>query len=123
MTNRYWEPVPPPEALLNWVDENVKQAIDDMWTGKMPIVWIGGDEEDTVHILTVAGPEKINDETDCYSWDFNVLDEVKCYLRPYAEIGGPCSEEQREDMKERISRIREFAEKISDMADEYGSGK
>lgn len=124
MTERYWNVGEVPVALEDWVSSNVAEAIRYFWEDDPPVVWIGDDLEKTSGrlVLTVGGPGKATAEDpagglDIYSLDVDLLGEITEWSKPYADIGGPRSDEQRDDMRERAATLRKFAELIVGLAD------
>lgn len=107
----------PTNLLDDWENEIIADALEEAWNIDSRIGWLGGDDGETVYVLTVAGPEKPHDPSDIYSWDYNLLDLLTEYATPYDDIGGPCSDSQRADMRKRIYNLREFAGKIIEIAD------
>ena len=99
------------------VEENVVLAIKDCWEDNEPVCWL--EDDDGRMVLTVAGPEKPEDPPnpqDVYSVRFDLLAELTEYSEPYADIGGPRSDEQREDMRERANFLRKLSEDIAALA-------
>lgn len=120
MNERYWEAGEVPDVLLDWVNDNVVDAIKDCWEDDKPVAWAG--VKDGRMVLTVGGPGKPTAEdpsgqSDIYTLTFDVLDELAEYSEPYADIGGPRSDAQREDMRERAAALRKLAESIFGLAD------
>jgi len=116
MTDRYWEADEPPDTLLDWVNKNVCEAIKDVWEIDNPIGWI--DVEGETVLLIVAGPEKPMDQSNIFTLKFNLVDQLAEYAMPYADIGGPRGDKQREDMRERAATLHRLSKTISDMAAE-----
>lgn len=119
MTERYWNAGEVPDALLDWVNENVVAAIKDCWEDDEPAGWV--EVECGRMVLTVGGPGKPTEddpagERDIYSLTFDLLEELTEYSEPYANIGGPCSDAQREDMRERAAALRKLADDIAKLA-------
>ena len=119
MSERYWEAGEAPEALLDWVNENVVAAIKDCWEDDKPVAW--ADVKDGRIVLTIGGPGKPTAEypsgqSDIYTLTFDVLEELTEYSAPYEDIGGPCSDEQREDMRERAAVLRKLADDVAALA-------
>ncbi len=119
MTERYWEAGKSPDAMLDWVSQNVADAIRYFWEEDPPVAWIEDDLEEHGGrlVLTVGGPEKPDDEGDIYSLSVDLLSELSSWSVPYGGIGDPPSEEQRQDMKERAAALRSFARAIVELAD------
>lgn len=119
MSERYWEAGKVPEVLLDWVSENVAAAIKDCWEEDKPVGWV--DVEDGRMVFTVGGPGKPTEDDpsgyrDIYSVAFDLLTELAVYSDPYEDIGGPCSDEQREDMRERAAALRKLADDVAALA-------
>ena len=119
MTDRYWTASDAPDSLLDWVNENVNEAIKHCWEEDKPVAWI--DVEENRMVLTVAGPGKPTEDdpggnSDVYTVKFDILKELVEFSSPYAEIGGPCSEVQRNDMQERVVELRKLADGINKLA-------
>jgi hypothetical protein len=121
MTKRYWnaDDVPATDVLLDWVNQNVVAAIKHFWEDDKPVVWI--ENKDDCMVITVAGPgiPTIDDpagENDIYTTKSDLLAELKRYSEPYADIGGPCSDAQRTDMRERAAALRKLAGDILELA-------
>jgi hypothetical protein len=125
MSERYWEAGELPELLLHQellldlVNENVVSAIKDCWEDDKSISW--ADVEDGRMVLTVCGPGKPTAEDpsgqlDIYTLKFDVMDELREYSAPYEDIGGPCSDRQREDMRERAAVLRKLADDVAALA-------
>lgn len=125
MSERYWIAGDPPDALLDWVDENVCDAIEHAWNQENRTAWIEVVGEDIV--LVIAGPEKPEvrgEKSDIYTFRFLVEEELSEYAKPYEYLvtnkhkGKPLSDEQKEDMRERSDVLNKLANKILDMAAE-----
>ena len=119
MTERYWEADIPVDALLDWVDANVCEAVKWAWQKENPVAWI--EVEDGEVLLTVAGPEKPEEPgkpSDIYTLQYSLIDELQEYANAYAGINRPRSEAQREDMRERVAVLHMLAAAISNMAAE-----
>lgn len=119
MSERYWEAGEAPEVLLDWVNENVVAAIKDCWEDDKPVAW--AIVKDGRIVLTIGGPGKPTAEDpsgqrDIYTLTFDVLEELTVYSAPYDDIGGPCSDEQREDMRERAAALRKLADDVAALA-------
>jgi hypothetical protein len=54
---------------------------------------------------------------DIYLVAFDVLDRLTEYSEPYADMGGPRSDAQREDMRERAAALRKLADEVAALAD------
>jgi hypothetical protein len=120
MSERYWEAGEVPEVLLDWVNENVVAAIKDYWEDNKPVGW--AEIKDGRMVLTVGGPGKPTaddplGQRDIYALTFDLLAELEEYSAPYADIGVPRSEEQREDMRERAAALRKLADDVAALAD------
>ena len=116
MKDRYWHASEVPEALEDWVNENVVAAIKDCWEGDKPVCWVGS--EDGRLLLTVAGPEKPSAPgiSDCYTVKFDLMAELQEYGDPYGK-DGPRSDAQRDDMRERAQVLRKLAADVAALAD------
>lgn len=119
MSERYWEAGELPQVLLDLVNENVVAAIKDCWEDDKPVAW--ADVEDGRMVLTVGGPGKPTAEDpsgqrDIYTLTFDLLAELTEYSAPYKDIGGPRSDEQREDMRERAAVLRKLADDVAALA-------
>jgi len=127
MTERYWEASEASDAMLDWASENVANAIKYFWEEAHPVGWIEDDlaEHGGRLVLTIGGPEKPkvggpenpDEPTDVYSISFDLLSELTDWSAPYAYNGGPRSEAQAEDMRERAAALRKFAREIERLAD------
>jgi len=123
MSERYWEAGEVPDVLLDWVNENVVAAIKDCWEDNKPVAW--ADVEEGRMVLTVGGPGKPtaddpSGQRDIYTLKFDILAELTEYSAPYEYIGGPCSDEQREDMRERAAVLRKLADDVAALASRAG---
>jgi len=123
MIERYWEAGEVPDVLLDWVNDNVVAAIKDCWEDNKPVAW--ADVEEGRMVLTVGGPGKPtaddpSGQRDIYTLKFDILAELTEYSAPYEYIGGPCSDEQREDMRERAAVLRKLADDVAALASRAG---
>lgn len=121
MNARYWnaDDVPATDVLLDWVNKNVIAAIKDCWEDDNPVAW--AEVEDGRMVFTVGGPGKPTEEDpsgqhDIYTLKFDLLTELTEYSTPYKDIGGPCSDKQRDDMRERAAALRKLAGEILELA-------
>ena len=119
MSERYWEAGEVPEVLLDWVNANVVAAIKDCWEEDKPVCWV--EVEDGRMVLTVLGPGKPTEDDpagqlDVYAVTFDMLAELTEYSEPYASVGGPHSDVQREDMRERAAALRKLADDVAALA-------
>ena len=117
----YWEASEPPEALYDWVDQNVRAAIEDFWERDVKLAWVDCDWKDGKFTgpleVVFPGPEKPSHPfRDIYRAEFRLLSLIKDFAEPYDSIGGPCSEEQRADLRQRAEILREFARSINELA-------
>lgn len=120
MTERYWTADEVPEALLDWVNDNVVAAIKDCWEDDKPAGWL--EVEAGRMVLTVGGPGKPTKYDpagvrDIYTVAFDVLDKLTEYSEPYSDIGGPRGDAQRNDMRERAAALRKLADDVAALAD------
>jgi len=120
MIKRYFEVSEVPDVLFDWLNEKVTGLIEEYWEDNKQVAWT--EVEDGKMVLTVAGPGKATVEdpsgdSDIYTLSFDILEQLKDYSDPYEGIGGPCSDEQREDMRERAAMLRKMADSVADMAD------
>jgi hypothetical protein len=118
MKERYWNASGDvPEAILDWVNDNVVEALRYWWEEDEPTVW--ADVEDSRFVLVVAGPMKpepnAEGREDIYSVRVDLLELLTEYGTPY-EDSGPCSDAQREDMRERAAELRKLADSVSALA-------
>ena len=119
MSERYWEAGEVPDVLLDWVNENVVAAIKDCWEEGKPVGWV--EVEEGRMVLTVGGPGRPTEDDpsgrrDIYSVVFDLLAKLTEYSEPYADIGGPRSDAQREDMRERAAALRKLADDVAALA-------
>lgn len=94
--------------------------VEQFFEGWKPVAWI--DEEGERVTLTVAGPDKPmkngkQELQDVYTVTFDVLDYIEDFVSVYDDLGGPVSDEQREDLRERAGKLRRFAEAVTALAD------
>lgn len=112
MTERWWTVDGVPDALLDWVNENIVEAIKDCWEGDDKPVPSVSLKEGGRFWIKIIGPEKPTDSTgkyDCYSLEFDLLEELSDYGWEYTAFGGPCSDAQRDDMRARAAALRTLA--------------
>ena len=115
---RYWHGGDAPDALLDWVSENVVEAIRECWETDAPAGWI--EEKEGRLLLKIGGPGKPTAEdptgmTDIYTVKFDLLSELTDYSEPYADVGS-LSDVQKEDMRERSTALRKLADDIAGLA-------
>lgn len=119
MGNRYWEACAVPDAVLDWVNENVVAAIKDFWAGEEPVVWV--DSKGGRMVFTVGGPGRPTEkdpsgESDVYTLTFDMLEELTYYIDPHEDISGPLNDDMREEIRWRAAELRKLAEDIAGLA-------
>ena len=120
MNKRYWEADEIPDALMDWVSENVAGAIKYFWEDDPPFGYVN-DVKGNIFIC-VLGPGKPTEEDQLGMWsnytvNFDLLAKLKEYSEPYYHIGGPCSDAQIKDMRERAYALRKLANDVAALAD------
>lgn len=116
MSERYWQAGNPPDCLLDWVNENVVEAIKNCWEDENPPAW--ADVENGRMFLVVAGPEKPTEddplgERDIYKLTYDVLAVLTAYTDEYQDMGCQLlGEEQLADMRERAAALKKLADEI-----------
>lgn len=115
----YWMPNDPPESLLEWVSSNVAEAMRRQWEDEPPTILVEDGKGAMANRLrlVVLGGDKPTDLdpsglSDCYSVEYDLLCELRDYADQYKSIGGPQSQEQIDDQKERMSQLRKLAADI-----------
>ena len=113
MSELFWDAGDVPgDALRAWANKNVLDAIKYFWEEDPPVCWI--DAKDDKLVLTVSGPRCQNES---YSLDLDVFELLTEYGNPYADLkGGPCSDGQCEDMRERADVLRKLAVDLTTLA-------
>jgi hypothetical protein len=112
MSERYWEASYPPDALLDWVNDNVVAAIKQFFEEEMSIVWTR--VENGRMMLWVTCLEEPDGQENVLKID--ILRKLQEYSMPYADIGGPRSDAQRDDMREGCAALRKLADDIVALA-------
>ena len=120
MSERYWNSGDVDAELADFANEQVCAALKQTWETDPPLAWIDDERKDRV-VMIVGGPEKpvsaadLDSPIDIYAVEFDVLHELELYADPYAP-NGPCSEEQRRDMAERVAVLRKLSDDIAALA-------
>ena len=120
MTRRYWNAGTPPDVLLDWVNDNVVAALYQCWEEDPPSISIDEGPEEPLTIV-VYGPDKPTEDNPLGTFDIftakcDLMDALKEYATPYDSGGGPNSEAQREDVRERAAKLRELEKFVSALA-------
>ena len=76
MTERYWDAGDAPEALLNWLDENIVAAVTDCW-GEHDVQCLVEKKDDRL-VFKILGPEMPTGEV--LTLRFDLLSELKSYI-------------------------------------------
>lgn len=124
MTDRYWHDDIPQgieDLLLDWVNKNVVAALHDSW-GRDRSIDIGNKNGRAV--LYLIGSDKPTDEDPtgqkrCFLIQSDLLESVEEYLNVYTFMGGPKSQAQIDDVKERVSLMLKTSKDIADIAERF----
>jgi hypothetical protein len=116
---RYWEAGQAPDSLLDWVSKNVVAATKDYWEDCDPAAWV--DSKNGRMVFTVRGPGKPtakdpSGQSDGYKLDLYLMALLKEYSAPYEDIGGPFSDDQREDLRNRAAALRKLSGDVAALA-------
>ena len=119
-TERYWQAVGSrQDALLDWVSENVSEAMRQFWEDGEVTSWF--DVDDGRFILTIAGhPKPSKDDPsgkhDIYTAKIDIISRLTAWVEDYSYA--PRSEAERKEQSEAGKALRALSEAIAKLADE-----
>ena len=108
------------KELEDWFESQVEEAVNEATESNWERLgcWVEADDDGSL-VFLAAGPDKpeLNNEglEDIYTKSWGILGQLHCYFDTYSDIGGPKSEEQRQDVRERRAALERLANDIMKM--------